>query len=254
MEDYPRDEGSNYNSEMELEDAITQPDLSSIESKDPSLSDGFQIIYNEEVPLDVKLQTTEDEKDLASFEPLRIKLLSDATNKKEKDTKYTQAKIELSWESDLLFHYTNIVDENTFADMKKTQNLNIEFPEFCKLVQKVCENCKKEPDTFIGIFTINKDDGNAKLQFVKHSDFKYLELLLLDFKKSSDEIIQKNMLYRFAYLKSQLEYDKKVIKIAGDVIMQCNPDVVNPILETHNNYNLDINKFFGNNNIEEENQ
>ena len=108
------------------------------------------------------------------------------------------------------------------------------------------------PDTYIGSFTFNKDDGNGKLQFVKQSDFKLLELLIIDFKKSSDEIIQKNMLYRFACLKSQLEYDKKVITIAGDVIMQCNPDVVQPILETHSNYNLDINKFFGSS-IEESN-
>ena len=136
--------------------------------------------------------------------------------------------------------------------MKKKQNLNINFQEFCKLIEKICENCIKMPDTYIGTFTFNKDDGNGKLQFVKQSDFKFLELLLLDFKKSSDEIIQKNMLFRFACLKSQLEYDKKVIKIAGDVIMQCNPDVVQPILETHSNYNLDITKFFGSS-VEESN-
>ena len=96
------------------------------------------------------------------------------------------------------------------------------------------------------MFTIQKDDGISKLQFVKGSDFKFLELLLLEFNKSSDEIIQKDMLYRFSYLKSKLEYDKKVIKIAGDVIMECNQDVIGPILETNDNYNLDINKFFGN--------
>ena len=68
---------------------------------------------------------------------------------------------------------------------------------------------------------------------------------MLEFKKSSDEIIQKDMLYRFTYLKSKLEYDKKVIKIAGDVIKDCNPDIFDPILESNNNYNIDINKFFG---------
>jgi hypothetical protein len=249
MED-PQEE-SNYNPEMELEDAITQPDLSSIESKDPSLSDGFKIAYNKEVPLDIKLQTSEGEKDFASFEPLKCKVLSDVSGK-GKDSKFTQVKVELSWESDLLFHYNSIIDEYTFADMKKKQNLNINFQEFCKLIEKICENCIKMPDTYIGTFTFNKDDGNGKLQFVKQSDFKFLELLLLDFKKSSDEIIQKNMLFRFACLKSQLEYDKKVIKIAGDVIMQCNPDVIQPILETHSNYNLDINKFFGSS-VEESN-
>lgn len=244
MEEYPPEERNDLNPpEMELEDAITKPDLSNIESKDPSLTDGFKIIYNKEVPLDVKLETKEGPKDLASFEPLRCKLLSDAESK---EATPGRVKVELSWESDLLFHYTSIVDETTFLDMKKKQNLNIEFPEFCNLVEKICEDCIKNPDIFIGVFTINKDDGNAKLQFVKGSDFKFLELLLIEFKKSSDEIIQKDMLYRFAYLKSKLEYNKKVIKIAGDVILECNPDVIQPILENNDNYNLDINKFFGN--------
>ena len=45
-----------------------------------------------------------------------------------------------------------------------------------------------------------KEEGTSKLVFIKGSDFKFLELLMLDFKKTSDEIIQKHILYRFAYL------------------------------------------------------
>ena len=69
---------------------------------------------------------------------------------------------------------------------------------------------------------------------------------MLEFKNSPDELIQKHMIYRFAYLKAKLEYDKKAIKAAGDVILECNPDIMGPILESNDNYNLNINKFFGN--------
>ena len=58
------------------------------------------------------------------------------------------------------------------------------------------------------------------------------------------------MLYRFAYLKEKLEYDKKALKIAGDVILDCNPDIMNTILDTNDNYKLDINKFFANKTVE----
>ena len=58
------------------------------------------------------------------------------------------------------------------------------------------------------------------------------------------------MLYRFAYLKAKLEYDKKALKIAGDVILDCNPDIMNTILDTNDNYKLDINKFFANKTVE----
>ena len=232
--------------ENELEDAIPMPNLSSVEAKDPSLVDGFKIIYNKEVPLDIKLETDEQPKDIASVEPIRCKILSDASSN---ESTPQRVKFELSWESDLLFHYTNIVDENTFLDIKKKQNLNIDYPQYCNLVSKICDDCIKNPDVFIGVLTIQKE-GNAKLQFVKGSDFKFLELLLLEFKNTPDEIIKKHMLYRFAYLKAKLEYDKKALKIAGDVILDCNPDIMNTILDTNDNYKLDINKFFANKTVE----
>ena len=244
MEDYmPGERNNNFNRQgPELEDAIPKPNLSGLEAKDPSLEGGFTLIYDKEVPLDLKLEESEGPKDIATFEPIKCKLLSDSTSK---DAVPTKVKLELSWESDLLFHYTNIVDEQTFLEIKKKQNLNIDFPQYCDLVVKILDNCQNSPDTFIGVLTIHKD-GVSKLQFVKNSDFKFLELLMLEFKNSSDELIQKHMIYRFAYLKAKLEYEKKAIKAAGDVILECNPDIMQPILESNDNYNLNINKFFGN--------
>lgn len=243
----PSDQRSqSYHRENELEDAIPQPDLSSIETKDPSLIGGFKIIYSKEVPLDIKHETGKETKEVASFESIRFKLLSDALN--EEDTA-KRVKLELSWESDLLFHYTNIIDENGFLDIKKKQNLNIDFSGYCNLVTKICDDCIKDPEVYIGELTIQKD-GLAKLRFVKSSDFKDLELLELEFKNSSEEVIKKHMIYRFSYLKAKIEYDKKVLKIAGDVILDCNPDVMQPILESNDGYNLDVNKFFRTKTIE----
>ena len=228
------------------ENAIEKPDLSKIEENDPSLIDGYKVIYNKEVPFDIKLETKDDTKDLASFELIRCKILSDAVNP---DGTPTRVKFELSWESDLLFHYTNIVDEEAFADIKKKQNLNLEFQQYCNLVTKICDDCINTPDTYIAVFTIKKDIP-SKLQFTKGSDFKFLELLLLEFKSTPEDIVQKHMLYRFAYLKAKLEYNKKAIKAAGDVILECNPDIVNPMLDNNDNYSLDVKKFFGNNMVD----
>ena len=61
----------------------------------------------------------------SSFEPIRCKLLSDAINQEGIPKR---VKLEISWESDLHFHFTNIVDEQTFSDMKKRQNIKIDFP------------------------------------------------------------------------------------------------------------------------------
>ena len=93
MNNYQNEEISDLNSRnIPLEDAISKPDLSSIESKDPSLSGGFKIIYNKEVPLDLKHQTNEGIEDIASLELIRFKILSDATGKGDPSTR---VKIEL---------------------------------------------------------------------------------------------------------------------------------------------------------------
>ena len=127
MEEFTPEESLDINQqeqEIELEDAIEKPNLSSIESKDPSLTDRLKIVYNKEVPMDLKLETKEGQKDIASFELIRVKVLSDSSSK---ETSPTCVKVELSSENDLLFHYTSIIDEGTFAKMKKLQNLKIEF-------------------------------------------------------------------------------------------------------------------------------
>ena len=120
-DNYSRDDRSQrYHRDDDLEDAIPKPNLSNIESKVPFLTDGFNIIYNKEVPLDIKLETNEETKEIVSFELIRFKLLSDTLNDEGVPQR---VKLELSWKSDLLFHYTNIVDENTFLDIKKNKNL-----------------------------------------------------------------------------------------------------------------------------------
>lgn len=240
---YQNEEISDLNSRnINLEDAIPKPNLSSIESKDPSLSGGFKIVYNKEVPLDLKHQTNEGLEDIASCELIRFKVLSDATSE---NSTPTRVKIELSWEKDILFHYTNIIDEQKFLDIKKEQKFVIDFPQYCNTIQKICDNCIDNTDIYIGEFTIEKN-GISELRFIKSTPFKYIDLLLLEFKNSPNEIIKKQMLYKFAYIKSQLEYNKKAIKAAGDVILECNPDIMNPILDNNDKYNLDINKFFYN--------
>lgn len=244
MKDDYQEENNNRNQiGNNLEDAIPQPDLSSFESKDPSLYNEYKIIYNKEVPIDIKLEEKQEMKDIASGALIRFKLLYKAKSQEELPL---NVKLELSWENDIFFLYTNFVDINIFAEIKRNQKFIIDFSQYCNLIERLCDNCIKYPDTYIGEFIIQNNDV-SKLQFIKISPFKDLELLNLEFKKVSDQIIEKHILYRFGYIKSKIEYNKKVMKIAGDVINECNPEIIQPFLEQNDNYRLDINKFFGNN-------
>lgn len=236
---------SEPSSQYEFQIAINEPNLSVLNEQDPSISDSFKIIYNKKVPMEIKLKNKNKEKDLASFEPINCKLLIDNNNDNiNGNNKPNHIKIELSSVNDIYFHFTNIIDENKFKKIKKEQNLNLNFSEFCKLLEKLCENCRTSPDQYICFFLLNKQ-GNSTLQFIKNSDIKFVELLLLEFNISPDDVIKKQINYRFFYLKSKLDYQKKCIELVGDFILKKNPDILPLILRVNDKYNFNVYKFFG---------
>ena len=68
-------------------------------------------------------------------------------------------------ESDLFFHYTHSVDEDSFREMQENQKLMIEFNEYSNILLKMINSCIKEPHSFLAVFVMNRD-GGAKLDFV----------------------------------------------------------------------------------------
>jgi len=77
-------------------------DFSQIEELDPSLSEGHRLVYDREVPFELRLEDNNGPQEVASFEAIRAKILimGDENNP-------TQIRIELSCENDLFFHFTN---------------------------------------------------------------------------------------------------------------------------------------------------
>ena len=249
-EDYPISE--NQESQLPiLEDALAEADFSKLELQDPSLIDNHKIIYDKEVPMDLKIENNEGLKNISSFEAIKCKILSQGN---EKDPE--KIRLELSCENDLFFHFTSDVNETVFKKMKEAQNLTTEFKEYSALLIRLFNSCIEEPQIYIANF-IMKKEGLARLEIVKGSEYKCLELLNVSFLNSPDETVKKQMIYRFSSLKSKIEYNKTRVQIAGDVIMANNPGIVNDILDCYDSQNVNINMNFGKNlyakNFEKEN-
>lgn len=77
-------------------------DFSAIEEMDPSLSDGHRLVYDREVPFELRLEDTNGPQEVASFEAIRAKILIIG-----EDNNPNQVRVELSCENDLFFHFTN---------------------------------------------------------------------------------------------------------------------------------------------------
>lgn len=77
-------------------------DYTQIEENDPSLAEGHRLVFDREVPFELRLEDNNGPQEVASFESIRAKILITG-----EDNNPNQIRIELSCENDLFFHFTH---------------------------------------------------------------------------------------------------------------------------------------------------
>lgn len=98
---------------------LTSFDFSEIEELDPSLEGGFNVIYDRECPIEMRLQEGDEvPQQVGSLESVKAKILVLGADNDPK-----QVRIEVRSESDLFFHYTHTMDEVTFRAVQDDQKL-----------------------------------------------------------------------------------------------------------------------------------
>ena len=65
---------SNITKDSDNNNILCNFDFSEIDSKDPSLSEGHKLIYNREVPFELRLEDNDGPQEVASFESIRCKV------------------------------------------------------------------------------------------------------------------------------------------------------------------------------------
>ena len=231
---------STYNYNSENNDVIANFDFSEIEEKDPSLSEGHKMLYDREVPFELRLEDNNGPQEVASFEALRCKILI-----KNEDNSQFQIRIELSCENDLFFHFTSDIDEETFKIMQENQKLTVNFVEYSNLVKRLFNNCINEPQSYIAVFIMQKE-GTARLDFIQNIEYKFIELLSIDFVNSPDDTIRKQISYRYNALRTKLELMQNRIKVINNIIKIKNPSLLLQIQKAPLRFNM-MNKKTGNN-------
>ena len=208
------------NQTADANDILENFDFHEIEEKDPSLNDGHKMLYDREVPFELRLEDNNGPQEVDSFEVLRCKilLLGEENNPK-------QIRLELSCENDLFFHFTSDIDEETFKVMKEKQKLNVDFPEFSNLVKKLYNSCINDPQSFIVVFIMQKE-GTARLDFIQNIEYKFIELLSIDFVNSPDETVRKQITYRYNAIRTKLELELNRIQTISNIIKTKNPSLL----------------------------
>ena len=206
--------------EQNSNDILANFDFSEIEEKDPSLSEGHKLLYDREVPFELRLEDSNGPQEVASFEAIRCKILLGGD-----ENSPSQIRIELSCENDLFFHFTSDVDEETFKVMQDNQKLCIQFNEYSNLTKRLLNNCINEPQSYIAVFIMQKK-GTARLDFIQNIEYKFIELLSIDFVNSPDDTVRRQIAYRYNALRSKLELMQNRIQTISNIVKLKNPSLL----------------------------
>ena len=129
MKSYISTKSTNFNFNNSISDSSTNVlanfDFSEIDAKDPSLSEWHKLIYNKEVPFELRLEDNDGPQEVASFEAIRCKILIGG-----EENNPIQIRIELSCKNDLFFHFTSDIDEEIYKVMQENQKLTVNLSEF----------------------------------------------------------------------------------------------------------------------------
>jgi hypothetical protein len=196
-------------------------DFHAIDEMDPSLADGHRIVYDREVPFELRIQDNDTgPQEVGTLEAIKVKILSLGD-----DQNPEQIRVELSSENDMFFHYTHNIDEGSFGKIQESQKLMIEYPDYPNILIKMLNSCIKEPHSFLAVFIMQRD-GSARLDFIQNMEYKFVELLSCDFDASTEETIRQQITYRYNAVKSKLAIMQARLQDINAIVKIKNPSLL----------------------------
>jgi len=173
-------------------------DFTAIDNADPSLEGGFVPIYDREVPTDIRIAESSHAREPGSLETLRVKVLVTGEGRN-----LLTLKVELTSENDLFFHYVHIVDTSSYRALQETQRLMVDFHDYPSVVVKMLNSCIKEPNSFMSVLSMS-NHGSGRLDFIQNFEYKFVELMCMEFVQSSHEVSRQQVAYRYQTMKSKM--------------------------------------------------
>ncbi|OMJ79380.1 hypothetical protein SteCoe_20627 [Stentor coeruleus] len=196
-------------------------DFSAIEEMDPSLGEGHHVSYDREVPFELRIQDTgSGPQEVGTLEAIKVKVLVLG-----EDSNPRHIKIELTSENDIFFHYVQSLDEAAFRRMQESQKLMIEFSEMPTILVRMLNACIKEPHSFLAVFIMHRD-GRARLDFIQNIEYKFIELLSLDFVATSEELVRQQITFRYNSVKSKLAILQARLQDISALVKVKNPSLL----------------------------
>ena len=193
----------------------------SLEALHPSLEAGFAVLYDREVPFEMRVQQEVGEQEqVGTLEALRTKILLLGN-----EDNPTAVRVELTSENDLFFNYSHSMDPDTFSILQDQQKLTIQFGEYCAMLIRLLNSCIREPHSYIAVFVLQKG-GRAQIDIVQNMEYKYVELISCNCLASDDDAIREDIAFRYNALKSRLAMVQDNFSHLEALVKQKNPHLL----------------------------
>ena len=205
------------------EDSSILFDFPTIEDLDPSLSDGYRILYDREVPVEIRsIASPGDRTSTGVLESIKVKMLE----LPGADNSPLSIRIELSSEADLFFAFLHIIDEDIYSDVQKDQKLVVEFSDYPNVLIRMLNACIREPHVHLAIFTMVGSGHEGTLEFIQNMEYKFIELMSCACVRSPEDQVQQQITYRYNAVKQKLAVMQARLYELNNLVKTKNPSLL----------------------------
>eukprot|EP01071_Lankesteria_metandrocarpae_P003739 Lankesteria_metandrocarpae@DN3157_c0_g1_i1.p1 len=191
------------------------------DSGDPSLEEGHTVVYDSECPVELRFQESPSApQEMGTVESVRFRVLA-----RGEGTGSAHVRVELTSDSDLFFHYFHAVNHGSFNELQEQQKILSSFDDYPSLIGKMVNSCVKDPQSFLAVFIMDRN-GEARLDFVQNLEYKFVELLSLEFLHTPEDSIRRCISFRHNLIKSQLCFMQARLQDVNAILRVKNPSLL----------------------------
>ena len=206
-----------------------------IDQKDPSLEGEYIKFYEEEIPFELRIEGKKPPKD-SIFVNLIFKILIDSL-----DDNFSKVKLEIVCDKDLFFYYSTVINIEVFDKYKMKQKLLNKFIDFPDLLAKYLDFCINDPKNYLLVFSVKKNKS-AVMELYENLSIKCAEVLNLNFSPvTNDDIIRKEIIYRYKSMKTIFNIVKERANIINDVLNESDPELIPLVKKSISKIKIDTN-------------
>ena len=177
---------------------LNEFDYTELERADPILSDDFIILFRRTCPVEIRLIDSDGVEEIGSMENINFRVML-----KGQKSLPEVIRIEITCDNDLFLYYICDISFIEFNELKMIQNLVCNFSDFAETFCRIVNNTIQ--DQLVNSARLSlRGDGTGKLTFIQVMGYKYLELLSVDFKQTTEEVIKNSISFRYSLMKSKL--------------------------------------------------